>query len=298
MASRDQILGRLRASLARPDLRFPPLDTPPLTAGTRMAITRATGGSPELAARFCTELTKLHGTAEVAASPAEARLALITTLQNWHKEEEAAAKGARLATGQERKVLAWDPGALPVPSVREALADMEFEMVAPPVLHSRESREQVRHIRYGITGAHAAFAATASLLLAHGPHTSRSASLLPFRHVALVPFSRLYPNVEAWLAERREQDLLEFMRRHANIALVSGPSKSADIEMNLTLGVHGPKYLHVILFDDMSEDDSWLGVVTYNPEEDETLPSINPFMRPMGEEPAPPPPSRDPRRPF
>jgi L-lactate dehydrogenase complex protein LldG len=289
MSARDQILNRLRTTLARSDLRFPPADPMPLTDQTRMAVTRAMGGAPELAARFCAEVAKLHATAEVVESPAEARLALINRLQLWHKEEEAAIKGARLTTGQEKMVLGWDPKAIPLESVREALADMGFELVTPAALTSIDSRERVRHIRFGITSAHAAFAATGTLLLAHGPHSSRSASLLPFRHVALVPLSRLYPNVEAWLAERRERDLLEFLRVHANIALVSGPSKSADIEMNLTLGVHGPKFLHVILFDDLREDDeTWVGIVTYDPNEDDTLPALNPFVRGYGDERARP----------
>jgi hypothetical protein len=99
-------------------------------------------------------------------------------------------------------------------------------------------------------------AATGSLLMMAGPGTNRSASLLPFRHIALVPFSRLYRNFEEWLAERREAGtLIDTVRSRANLTLISGPSKSADIEMNLTLGVHGPKFLHAILFDDTPADD-------------------------------------------
>lgn len=285
MSARDQILNRLRAALARSDLRFPPAEPMPLTHETRMAVTHAGGGGPELAARFCAELTALHGSAEFVESPAEARLALIHRLQLWQREEEAAIKGVRLVTGQERMVLAWDARAVPLDSAREALADMGFAWVTPTRFSTTEDRDALRHIRYGLTSAHAAFAATGSLLLGHGPQTARMASLLPLRHVALVPLSRLYANVESWLAERRERDLLEFMRRHPNIAMVTGPSKSADIEMNLTLGVHGPRHLHVILYDDLrGEESPWVGVVTYDPDEDDTLPALNPFVRGYGDE--------------
>lgn len=285
MTARDQILNRLRTTLARTDLRFPPPEPMPLRDDERSPLTSAPGGGPELPARFVAEIEALHGTADVVESPAEARLALINRLQMWYKEEEAAIKGARLPTGHERKVLGWDPRALPLESVADALADMGFELVAPKSLDDAHAREMVRHIRFGLTSAQAAFAATASVLLAHGQHMSRVAGLLPYRHIVLLPISRLYPNVESWLAERRETNLLEFTRRHSNITLISGPSKSADIEMNLTLGVHGPRHLHVILFNDLQADDEpWVGVVTYDPEEDETLPAINPFAAVPGDE--------------
>jgi L-lactate dehydrogenase complex protein LldG len=89
------------------------------------------------------------------------------------------------------------------------------------------------------------------MLLISAPGASRAASLLPLRHIALIPFSRLYANVETFLAERRaDGNLAERLRDPAAWHLITGPSKSADIEMNLTLGVHGPKFVHAILFED------------------------------------------------
>ncbi|MFN8488406.1 MAG: lactate utilization protein [Caldilineaceae bacterium] len=249
MTARNQILDKLRTTLARPDLHFPPAKTEPLTAETRMTVLPTEGNKLELAKRFGAELEKLHGSFEIVESPAEARLALINRLLVWMAEEKANHKGALLETGQERHILCWNPAALPVSGVDDALQDMEMKVVAPKELRSEGSRAAVRFIRYGITGVDAAFASTGSLLVAADAQTSRSASLLPFRHIALIPFARLYPNVEAWLSEQRQAGaLVDYFRSHANVAMISGPSKSADIEMNLTLGVHGPKYVHAILF--------------------------------------------------
>jgi L-lactate utilization protein LutC len=249
MTARDEILTKLRTTLARPDLRFPPPQVEPLTPETRMTVTSAEGNKLDLARRFGAELQQLHGTFEIVDSPAEARLALIIRLQAWITEEAQNAKGVRLGTEQERSVLTWHPEALPVAGVADALQDLELQVVTPKELRSAESREAVRYIRYGVTGAEAAFASTGSILVASSPQTSRAASLLPFRHIALIPFARLYPTLEDWLHEQRQQDkLANYLCAHANLAMISGPSKSADIEMNLTLGVHGPKFVHAILF--------------------------------------------------
>ena len=257
-SARDEILGKLRASLARPDLRFPPLHTPPLTNETRMTVTSAEGGLEELAERFGEELTALHGTYEIVETATEARLALINRIMAWLEQDETERKGAYITTGQERSILAWSASNLPIENIDTALEDLGLKLIAPTDLRTPESRDAVRHIRCGVTGVEAAFAATGSMLMLAGPGTNRSASLLPFRHVALIPFSRLYRNFEEWLAERREAGtLVDTVRNRANLTLISGPSKSADIEMNLTLGVHGPKFVHAILFDDapFDEDD-------------------------------------------
>jgi L-lactate dehydrogenase complex protein LldG len=253
--ARDTILGKLRATLARPDLRFPPKAPPPLTTATRMTVTQAEGEYEELAERFGTELSALHGTYEVAETATEARLALINRLMQWMEQEQRERKGAVIITGQEHSVLAWDAAKLPVPGLDAAMDDLGLKLVAPADLRTAEQREAVRHIRYGVTGVEAAFASTGSMLMLTGAGAARAASLLPFRHIALIPYSRLYRTLEEWLSAQRTVDKLDdILRSRANLTLITGPSKSADIEMNLTLGVHGPKFVHAILFDDMPAD--------------------------------------------
>jgi L-lactate dehydrogenase complex protein LldG len=249
--TRNDLLTRLRTILARPDLPFPPPVAPPLAEDEYLTVTHAEGDPLALAHRFGAELTKLYGSYEVIDTMVEARLAVINRLHEWMAEEDAARKGPKLETGQETLVLSWKPEALPVEGLAESLHDVGMTLHAPTDLRLPERLEAVRFIRYGVTGVEAAFAATGSMLMVAGPQTNRSASLLPLRHLALIPFSRLYPTLEAWLKIRREAGtLVELMRSRANWSLITGPSKSADIEMNLTLGVHGPKYVHAILFDD------------------------------------------------
>jgi L-lactate dehydrogenase complex protein LldG len=249
--ARDAILEKLREALARPELRFPPAQPEPLTDATRMTVGRAVGDQPMLAQRFGEELSKLYGSYEITQTPTEARLALINRLIRWMEQEEVERKGAVIATGQERSVLAWSSDQLPLEGLGPALNDLGLKLIAPINMRVGTGRDQVRHIRYGVTGVTAAFAATGSMLMVAGPGTNRVASLLPYRHLALIPFSRLYPTLEDWLAEQREAGKLEQMlRSRANLTMITGPSKSADIEMALTLGVHGPKFVHAILFDD------------------------------------------------
>jgi L-lactate dehydrogenase complex protein LldG len=96
-----------------------------------------------------------------------------------------------------------------------------------------------------ITSADGALAETGSIIISTGSGRSRAASLLPPVHIALVSVSKLLPDIFSWTAKRKN----EFP---SQIVLISGPSKTADIEQTLVVGVHGPKQFIVILY---SEDD-------------------------------------------
>ena len=92
-----------------------------------------------------------------------------------------------------------------------------------------------------ITSADAALAETGSIVISSGPGRSRAASLLPPVHIALVPVSKLMPDIFSWTAKPKNEFPSQFL-------LISGPSKTADIEQTLVVGVHGPKQFIVILY--------------------------------------------------
>ncbi len=94
----------------------------------------------------------------------------------------------------------------------------------------------------GITGVDAALAETGTLVVSSGPGRSRLVSLLPPVHIALVATSCLTTDIFTWTATRGGAI-------PSSITLISGPSKTADIEQVIAIGVHGPKRLIVILYD-------------------------------------------------
>lgn len=95
----------------------------------------------------------------------------------------------------------------------------------------------------GITSADAALVETGSLVVSSGPGKSRMVSLLPPVHIAIVPMEKLTTDIFTW----KETHSRQFP---ANTVLVSGPSKTADIEQTMSVGVHGPKKLIVVLVGD------------------------------------------------
>jgi L-lactate dehydrogenase complex protein LldG len=98
----------------------------------------------------------------------------------------------------------------------------------------------------GVTSAVAAVAATGSLVLDCRDAGSRTVSLLPRVHLCVLPAGRVVA---------APADVLRPLGRAAgdpgalasNLVLVSGPSRTGDIEQLLTIGVHGPVAVHVVL---------------------------------------------------
>ncbi len=92
----------------------------------------------------------------------------------------------------------------------------------------------------GVSRALHGLADTGSVVLAASPEEPRARSLLPEAHVSLLAEDRILPGLEELLAALGG-DL------PSALAIVTGPSRSADIEQRLVVGVHGPGEVHVVL---------------------------------------------------
>lgn len=92
----------------------------------------------------------------------------------------------------------------------------------------------------GVSRALYGLADTGSVVIAASPEEPRSASLLPSVHISLLEEDRILPGLG---------ELFEALGDELPSALfvVTGPSRSADIEQRLAVGVHGPGEVHVVL---------------------------------------------------
>jgi len=96
-----------------------------------------------------------------------------------------------------------------------------------------------------LSAAFCAVAETGSLALLSGPHTPTTLNFLPDHYLCVVQASRLVSHLEdVWDLLRREHG---GMPRALN--LITGPSRTADVEQIIQLGAHGPRRLHVILIE-------------------------------------------------
>ncbi len=138
--------------------------------------------------------------------------------------------------GEDRRVMSWAFDRIPLSGLEEALAANGVQVVP----------ERDATVRVGITGADAALASTGSLVMLTGKGKSRLASLLPAVHVAIIHQSQIIANLETWVAMLRNEGLGVF-QGSASAIMISGPSRTADIAMQLILGMHGPGELHIII---------------------------------------------------
>ena len=114
-----------------------------------------------------------------------------------------------------------------------------------PLLRLREGRAEASDI-VSMQHAFAGIAETGTLMLPSAPQRPTTLNLLADTEIVLLRTSRLVGAYEeAWDLLRSELDAMP-----RNVMLVTGPSRSADIEQTLELGAHGPRRLHVVLVDD------------------------------------------------
>jgi L-lactate dehydrogenase complex protein LldG len=171
---------------------------------------------------FIQRLEALGATWERAENPVAARLALLGYLRDLGRND----------------ILAWEPDALPIPGLAEALNDVGLRLMST---HRRHLNPE---LMVGLTSADAALADTGTLVLSPGPGRSWLPALIVLHHVVLLPIERIFPDMAAWRRawmRTRPQDVVSSL-------FITGPSVSDDIELHPHRGMFGPGHMHVLLF--------------------------------------------------
>ncbi len=212
--------GRYGKSLSKPATEQQAISTQPTTIGNEQTPIRSIGSlatkskiqplTSNLLDRFEAELTALGGSLVRCKVNQLPKLLL-----------------AFLNTRGINRLQTWDAASLP-DGLLTALEQAGIQAQSTP------SPE----IKVGLTGALAGIAETGTLLLSSAPGQPLTASLLPEIHLIILNASDL---TDTLLHAFQQVDLCQ----SAASVLISGPSRTADIEMTLTIGVHGPGDVHV-----------------------------------------------------
>lgn len=216
--SRAEFLGAVRRAVVTPHGHvtrpIAPLPNP------LPSVVYANAPGDDLVGAFADALSSLGGVARIVDS-AEAAGALL---------DEALALARTTDDRPVRVVLSADPECA-------GLAEVLVERDDVEVL-DYDNPHTVATADLGITGARAAVALTGSLVVDAARAGGRSVSLLPPVHLALV-------GVDAIVATPGESWRVMAGPLSSNVVQITGPSRSADIELIITLGVHGPRALVV-----------------------------------------------------
>jgi len=209
MTARDEILQGVREALGGGQ------DQPAATPEARIRI-------PEVAREARIEsllraVSALAGKTFLAGSPAEAR------------EYVAGLIGSGPAVASNAPLLR-ECGIADLAAVQTGFTDLEA------------LRQACASAAFGITSAEYALADTGTLVMLSSVAEARMVSLLPPVHIAVVPRVRILTGLDEllWMAPHPG-------RSTSSMVLITGPSRTADIEQILVRGVHGPGEIHVLV---------------------------------------------------
>jgi L-lactate dehydrogenase complex protein LldG len=241
VTSKADFLGRIRAEMARTRGLF--AATPaerPARPRERLELLRRELSErwPQTLERFRAEFERVAGVFHRVATAGEVPARL---------ERICRERGAR-------RLVAWPAEELGVaiaPVLGAAgIAVESMPREVPADVERRRLRALVAGSDLGVTGADLAVAETGTLVLVSAAGRPRSTSLLPPCHVAVFDRGALVETLEqVGVALEAWHDGPEPPGRGAMINFITGPSRTADIELTLTRGVHGPKEIHAIFVD-------------------------------------------------
>ncbi len=223
MGDRTSFLARVRSAVGDAELPDRPDGVPVVEAPDLPEA--------DLLSLFCHRLESVDGEAHVISSGDVPQLV-----------------GGILRRSGATTLMAWTDPHLPLPGLSAELATAGVTIVDHETPFDDHAGHNLTYTELdaGLTGAVAGLAESGSIVLDSGPGRPRMASLVPLLHMALMPRSALYRSLTHLAVDR--PDLLE---GSTNTVVITGPSRTADIEQTLNLGVHGPRHLHVVVIEDL-----------------------------------------------
>jgi L-lactate dehydrogenase complex protein LldG len=223
-------LDRVAARLGRAGRR----STPPVLAAPlpeSYAASPLGVASVDRAERFKQELELVGCKVTFAASLADVHAALRAELAAWNA----------------RRLVSWALAELEGWKVDELLAEAGCAAYAGPTGdRSGTFAELCQQADLGITTVDFAIVGTGTLALAAGPGRPRAVSLVPTVHLALVRETQLVDRLGQAFDGFRDSGRIV----SSNVTFITGPSRTSDIENDLSIGVHGPAAVSVILWRD------------------------------------------------
>ena len=164
--------------------------------------------------RFLEEIKKLSGVSQkLAPSDFDSAMKTLVAEQNV------------------RKATVWETPRLRQLGITEILNSLGVDLMSP-----NADKHEMAQCDLGITEADYLLPETGTLVLRSSAEKPRAVSLLPRVHLAIVRPEMLRSDMHQVFAEAKDHNYLVF---------ITGPSRTADIELTVTLGVHGPKNLYV-----------------------------------------------------
>jgi L-lactate dehydrogenase complex protein LldG len=215
------------AFLDRVRLRLRDVDGPSLVESFPPTPASGSDASPE---RFLAVLRAVNGEGELVLR-AGLRDAIATAVTNGDSSRAKDMKRTAVVSAD-----ASEFGE----DIDAALSGAGLEVVRPT--SGTKWRQEAARAAIGVTSAMLGVASTGSVLIGSDASSPRAASILPETHLVILPADRLVPGLEEAL-----EVVAGLASTHSAPFLVTGPSRTSDIEMEMVLGAHGPRRLHVLL---------------------------------------------------
>lgn len=221
-SSREEILHKIRQGLKGTAAPIPEGKT--FKVDSDEVATKINSSLKELKVQFIGELEKVNTNVIEATDESEIKNSLQTLIQ----EKEI------------QSFSIWESEYMKKLKLKDELKNLGLKLI------TAKNKDRIAKSDIGITEVDYAIADTGTLVLLTNKNQPRTISLLPPIHLAIVRPENLVRNISDLFIILKSR--LEVGEELTNcMTFITGPSRTADIELNLTLGVHGPKELYVII---------------------------------------------------